>query len=149
MSQDEHDVARANQRFYDAFEARDLDAMAAVWERTDRATITHPGWPTLRGWAKVLGSWDAIFRNTPYIQFFLTEPTIEVDGDIAWVTLNESILQAEPDQGDRRGALFEASVAAVNLFARSRGEWRMVLHHGSAVGRNDEERPGEASGEKP
>ena len=65
MDGDEDAVAEVNQAFYAAFEARDLDAMADVWERTERATVTHPGWPTLRGWPKVLTSWEAIFRATP------------------------------------------------------------------------------------
>jgi len=48
----------------------------------------------LRGWAKVAGSWDAIFRNTGYIQFVLTDEQVVVNGDTAWVTLDENILQS-------------------------------------------------------
>ena len=48
----------------------------------------------LRGWAKVAGSWDAIFRNTGYIQFVLTDEQVVVVGDTAWVTLDENILQS-------------------------------------------------------
>ena len=117
-------MALANQRFYDAFEARDLDAMAEVWERSDRATVTHPGWPTLRGWPKVAGSWDAIFKGTPYIQFILTDAHVHVAGETAWVTVNENILQGE-------GA--DSTIAAVNVFVRSDGDWRLVVHHGSPV----------------
>ena len=110
--------------------------MAEVWERTERATVTHPGWPTLRGWPKVLTSWEAIFRATPYIQFFLTEQRVDVAGDTAWVTLNENILQGS---GEAQGALHDATVAAVNLFVRTDGGgWRMVVHHGSPVGRADD-----------
>ena len=47
----------ANQAFYDAHEARDLDAMARVWDNAgdmgdvvDRGIVcVHPGWPILRG----------------------------------------------------------------------------------------------------
>ena len=46
------------------------------------------------GWAKVAGSWDAIFRNTGYIQFVLTDEQVVVNGDTAWVTLDENILQS-------------------------------------------------------
>lgn len=131
----EHDaVVAVNAAYYAAFEARDLDAMAEVWERTDRATVTHPGWPTLHGWAKVAGSWDAIFRNTPYIQFFLTEERIEVAGDLAWVMLDENILQAVGAGGAvEQQELSEARVAAINLYANTEGRWRMVVHHASAV----------------
>jgi len=135
--QDPDAVRTANAGFYAAFERGDLDAMAEVWEHSDRVTVTHPGWPTLRGWARVAGSWDAIFRNTPYIQFVLTDEEVQVDGDVAWVTLDENILQATgtPDVGDAdTSELAGAHVAAVNVFVHSRGRWRMVVHHGSPVG---------------
>ena len=120
-------VRAVNAAFYAAFEARDLDAMADIWERTDRATCTHPGWPTLRGWPRVLTSWEAIFRNTPWIQFVLTDETVEVEGDTAWVTVTENILQGE--------SVHASSAAAVNVFVRraDAGGWRMVVHHGSPV----------------
>lgn len=118
--------------FYAAFEARDLDAMGDVWERSERATVTHPGWPTLRRWEAVAESWRRIFAGTPYIQFFLTEEHVVVEGDVAWVTVFENILQeiggAQPEAG-----LGDARVAATNVFVRGDGRWRMVVHHGSPV----------------
>ena len=86
-------MAEANRAFYGAFEARDLSAMGNVWERSDRVAVTHPGWPTLRGFEKVLSSWRAIVADTPYIQFFLTEEDVTVYGDVTWITLYENILQ--------------------------------------------------------
>jgi ketosteroid isomerase-like protein len=128
-------VSAANAEFYAAFEARDLDRMAEVWERSDRATVTHPGWPTLHGWARVAASWEAIFANTPYIQFVLTEESVTVHGDAAWVTLDENILQStgEPGTGSD-GELSGSRIATTNVFARIDDRWRMVVHHGSAVG---------------
>jgi len=133
---DEAGVRAANSAFYAALEARDLDAMADVWEHSDRIVVTHPGWPMLRGWARVAGSWDAIFRNTGYIQFVLTGDEVAVVGDVAWVTLDENILQATggPDDGAAdTQELSGARIAAVNVFVRARDGWRMVLHHGSPV----------------
>ena len=92
---------------------------------------THPGWPTLRGWPSVAGSWDAIFRNTPYIQFVLTGDEVVVAGDVAWVTLDENILQAtgSPDGGEADSReLSGARVAAVNVFVRTGRR----LAHGAA-----------------
>jgi ketosteroid isomerase-like protein len=133
---DDDAVRAANAAFYSAFEAGDLDAMADVWEHSDRIAVTHPGWPTLRGWPSVAGSWDAIFRNTPYIQFVLTGEEVAVVGDVAWVTLDENILQTTgiPDGGAAdTQELSGARIAAVNVFVRVRDGWRMVLHHGSPV----------------
>lgn len=130
-------VRAANAAFYAAFEARDLEAMAEVWERSDRVSVTHPGRPTLRGWARVVESWEAIFANTPYIQFVLTDEEVVVAGDVAWVTLDENILQAtgSPDGGGAdTQELSGARVAAINVFVRAGGGWRMVVHHGAPVG---------------
>jgi ketosteroid isomerase-like protein len=124
------DVLEANRAFYAAFEARDLEAMGQVWEHSDRATVTHPGWPTLRSWPAVATSWQRIFDHTPYIQFFLTEEAVVVAGDVAWVTLYENILQ---EVEGRTQSLGDSRVAATNVFVLTDGVWRMVVHHGSPV----------------
>ena len=131
---DEEQVAEANRAFYAAFEARDLDAMGQVWEQSERATVTHPGWPVLRTWPRVAESWQTIFSNTYYIQFFLSDEEIVVVGDAAWATLFENILQEVAPSGGTQGALDDARVAATNVFIRRQGRWRMILHHGSTVG---------------
>ena len=132
----EDEVRAANSAFYSAFERGDLDAMGEVWDRTGRARVTHPGWPTLYGWAKVLGSWEAIFANTQYIQFVLTEEQVLVLDGVAIVTLDENILQAAGASGEAgvdSDALSGARVAATNVFVHDGRQWRMVHHHGSPV----------------
>jgi ketosteroid isomerase-like protein len=130
------EVRAANGAYYAAFEALDLDAMSAMWEHSDRVSVTHPGWPTLHGWARVIGSWEAIFTNTAYIQFVLTDEVVTVAGDLAWVSLDENILQSS-GSADGGGAdteeLSGARIAATNLYTRSPEGWRMLLHHGSPV----------------
>jgi ketosteroid isomerase-like protein len=121
---DEHSVLAANRRYYDAFEAKDMDAMSDLWERSDRAICTHPGWATLEGWGPVAASFFALFQGGQQIQFVLTRETPVITGDTAWVSLDENLL------GDQGGV----TVATVNIFVRSNGEsWRMVCHHGSVV----------------
>jgi ketosteroid isomerase-like protein len=120
---DEAAVRAVNQAFYDAFEARDIDAMSDVWEHSDRVACTHPGWRTLHGWGEVSASWYALFRGPQELQFILTEDRVLIVGDVAWVTVDENLI----------GAQGGGTVAAVNLFVRSPEGWRMVLHHGSAV----------------
>jgi ketosteroid isomerase-like protein len=124
-------VHAANTAFYAALESGDLDAMGDVWEHSDRVSVTHPGWPMLRGWAKVAASWDAIFRNTGYIQFVLTDEQVAVAGETAWVTLDENILQSAEGGGDLSGS----KANALNVFVHDdeRGGWHMVVHHASPV----------------
>jgi ketosteroid isomerase-like protein len=120
---DEAAVRAANRAFYDAFEARDLDAMSDVWAHDDRVVCTHPGWRTLRGWGAVSGSWFALFGGPSPLQFILTDEVVAVAGDAAWVTVDENLISA--DGG--------GTVAAVNLFLRTDAGWRLVAHHGSPV----------------
>ncbi len=116
-------VLAANDRFYEAFEAGDLDAMSAIWEHSPEVSCTHPGWPTLRGWAQVSSSWFAIFRNPQRLQVILTSASVSVVGDAAWVAVDENLLDGGPGQ----------TVSALNVFRRRDGVWRVVAHHGSPV----------------
>jgi ketosteroid isomerase-like protein len=97
--------------------------MSDLWEHTSRVVCTHPGWPTLRGWASIVASFAALFRNQSTLQFLLTNAVATGNGDTAWVTVDENLL------GDQGGT----TVAAVNVFTRVEGKWRLVLHHGSPV----------------
>lgn len=123
MDADSLAVLAANQRFYDAHEGRDFAAMEAVCERSDRAVCIHPGWPILRGWTAVGDSWRRILAGPGRNQFILTNESVVVVGDLAWVTLDENLVQ-----GGATG-----TVAATNMFARHGGDWLLVLHHGSPV----------------
>lgn len=116
-------VRSVNQEFYDAFEAQDLARVAAVWEQSDRAQCTHPGWPILRGWDAVLESWAGLIEGPEQLQFLLTNERVTVVGDAAWITLDENILSATGS----------GTVAAINLFSRTDDGWKMLGHHGSGV----------------
>jgi ketosteroid isomerase-like protein len=119
----EDDVLAANQAFYDAHEGRDLDAMRGVWEHSDRVVCVHPGWPILRTWPAVEESWRRILAGSGRNQFILTNTTVVVDGALAWVTLDENLV-------DRSAT---GTIAATNVYADSPDGWRLVLHHGSPV----------------
>ena len=116
-------VATANRAFYEAFEARDLDAMSDLWEHSDRVSCSHPGWGVLRGWSQVAASWMALFQGPQRLQFILTDERVEVEGDVGWVTVDENLL------GDDAGS----TVTSMNLFVRGPDGWRVIAHHGSAV----------------
>jgi hypothetical protein len=121
---DEAEVVAANRRYYEAFEAADLDAMSSLWERSERVLCTHPGWTTLRGWSQVSASFFTLFQQSAKVQFLLTREHVTLAGDVAWLSLDENLL------GEQGGI----TVATVNIFVRSEADaWEMVCHHGSAV----------------
>ena len=131
MTADLDAVVAANSELYAAFEEGDVDRMEAVWDDADDVVCVHPGWPMLRGRARVLRSWSVIMANTNYIQFFLTGVDAVIDADVAVVTCEENILTsvADPD-----GALSQsAKVVSTNIFRRRGDGWRLWLHHGSPV----------------
>ncbi|HEV2918014.1 MAG TPA: nuclear transport factor 2 family protein [Actinomycetota bacterium] len=122
-------VAEANEEFYAAFEALDIDRMEACWQHDDEVRCIHPGWDVMSGWPRVRRSWAAIFANSAYIQFILTDVQVHVEVDAAWVTCVENILSGGAGGPDME----DAKVLATNVYRRDGGRWRMVLHHGSPV----------------
>ena len=132
MSADVDAVTAVNEALYEAFETADVDRMADVWDDQDPDAVVcvHPGWPMLRGRAQVLRSWSAVMAGTEYVQFFLTDVRVSVEGDTAVVTCTENILTSVEEMGLRRG---NAAVAATNVFRRRGSGWRLQVHHGSPV----------------
>jgi ketosteroid isomerase-like protein len=133
-------VEAANEALYAALEAGDLDAMTDVWvsgadaDDVQGAVCVHPGWPLLSGRAAVLRSYALIMANTDYIQFFLTDVTVEIHGDVALVTCTENILSGgEAGEDGEPGPLLGGKVVATNLFRRTSDGWRLWSHHGSPV----------------
>jgi ketosteroid isomerase-like protein len=124
MTSDLEAVQAANSSFYAAFEARDLDAMSRLWEHSDRIVCTHPGWASLRGWGQVAASFFALFQNAQHLQFILTKESASVAGQVAWVSVDENILEG-PNA---------TTVAALNVFVLDNaGDWVLVAHHASPV----------------
>lgn len=121
----EQAVTEANAAFYAAFEAGDHAGIEAVWDRTERAVCTHPGWGTIRGWDAIRTSFQAILRSGTPGQFIVTSTEVDVVGDVAWVTCDENLWA--PDA--------VGTVAALNVLVRDPvdGAWRIVAHHGSPV----------------
>jgi ketosteroid isomerase-like protein len=124
LAADRTAVLAANQAFYDAFEARDLDAMSDLWAHDDRVICVHPGWTELRGWASVASSWAALFVGPQHLQFIVTDEHVVLAGDVAWVSCDENLLAVDGS----------ATVASLNLFAREdAGAWKLLAHHGAPV----------------
>jgi len=117
-------VSEANASYYDAFERQDIDLMAQVWEHGERATCTHPGWPTLHGTDIILDSYAAIFGGPQSLQVILTNEHVMVEGNFAYVSVDENLV----DQGGHA-----AATAALNVFVWDGERWNIVVHHGSPI----------------
>jgi uncharacterized protein (TIGR02246 family) len=135
------EVLAANAELYAAFEAADLDRMAGLWLDDGDVSCVHPGWLPIRGRAAVLRSFAAIMAGTTYIQFFLTDVSVDVAGDTALVTCTENILSA--GEGMPETTFAGARAVATNVFRRTPDGWRLWAHHGSPVIASDDEDPGQ------
>jgi len=107
-------VLGANQAFYDAFNARDFDAMEALWSRSGAVACIHPGWAPLTERDAVMQSWRAILGNPQTPEIRCQDPQVVLWDEMALVVCFERL-------GD-------AVLAASNLFRLEEGIWRLVHH---------------------
>ncbi len=117
-------VSSANADYYDAFERQDIEMMSQVWEQSERATCTHPGWPPLHGADTIVESFAAIFRGPQTLQVILTDEHVMVEGAFAYVSIVENVV----DQGGDASAM-----SALNVFVWNGERWNMVVHHASPI----------------
>jgi ketosteroid isomerase-like protein len=117
-------VSAANADYYDAFERKDIEVMAEVWEQSPRATCTHPGWPSIHGAETILESYAAIFRGPQSLQVILTDEHVMVEGNFAYVSVDENLV----DQAGNATAS-----AALNVFVFDGERWNMLVHHASPI----------------
>ena len=59
--------------FYQAFEARDIDAMMASWAEDEDIVCVHPGGPRLVGYEAVRAGWEQLFAGDAKLSFRLDE----------------------------------------------------------------------------
>jgi ketosteroid isomerase-like protein len=121
------EVNKANRAFYAAFGSLDINEMDKVWAHQEYVTCIHPGWTLRSDWSAVRDSWVLIFNNTFSMTFDLSDVTVQVAGDLAWVVCVENITTQQSDEPQ------QAQVLATNLFERIGDEWLLIHHHGSAV----------------
>jgi ketosteroid isomerase-like protein len=111
------EVLEANEAFYRAFAARDVDAMDEAWAREAPVACIHPGWDALDGRTEVLASFRAILESGSAPQVRCTLAQAHLLGDAAFVTCHE--------------VLEGAVLVATNVFVREAGGWR-ICHHQAA-----------------
>jgi ketosteroid isomerase-like protein len=125
-------VESANDELYAAFEAGDLDRMAALWVADgagSMAKCVHPGSTVIRGIEPVLRSWALVMANAEDLQFIITDVDPVVRGDTATVTCTEILIRP----GGGADPFTSSQAVATNGFVLVDGVWRMWLHHASPV----------------
>jgi ketosteroid isomerase-like protein len=110
--------------FYQAFEARDIDAMMATWADDEEIVCVHPGGVRLVGYDAVRTGWEQLFAGDDRLSFRLDQiVTIETVGLALQSAVEYVSLGSD---GSPRGAAI-----CSNVFLRTPSGWRMVMHHAS------------------
>ena len=112
-----HDAAMA---FYQAFEARDIDAMMAAWAEDEDIVCVHPGGPRLVGYDAVRTGWEQLFAGDAKLSFKLDEIVVIETVGLALQSAVEHVTVGN-DPKPRGVAI------ATNVFLRTPSGWRMVV----------------------
>lgn len=111
--------------FYEAFNTRSMEKMAANWAQSDEISMDNPLGGIKRGWDEIRSVYERIFSGAAqvYVEFY--DYTIHQSGDVFFAVGRE--------RGEFR--LDENSVPLAirtsRIFRLLDGHWRQVHHHGS------------------
>lgn len=108
--------------FYQAFEARDLEAMMATWAEDEDIVCVHPGGPRLVGYDAVRLGWEQLFAGDTRLSFRLEDIVVVETVGMALQSALEHV--SVGDDPKPRG-----SAIATNVFLRTPSGWRLVVHH--------------------
>jgi ketosteroid isomerase-like protein len=111
------------QAFYQAFEARDLDAMMATWADDEDIVCVHPGGARHVGYDAVRAAFEQIFASETKLTFRLEQPVMIETVGLAMQSVVERLRAGEESP---RGAAI-----ATNVLMRTPYGWRVVCHHAS------------------
>lgn len=118
--------AAAEAAFYAAFEARNLDAMMAVWASTDEIACIHPLAAALNGRGAVAAGWRSIFEAAGQFRVSVQlAHEIREPGQVLRIVHETLTIGHEADP--------RPPILATNLYRREADGWRMVLHHASPL----------------
>lgn len=121
------DILKSNKEFYEALGKRDLDAMKRVWLTGDKAGCVHPGWAIMRKWETIMQSWESIFNPEDQVHIKLSDISLEISGDMAWLTCIQEMFYIK-----REPQTFNIS-QSTNIFRKQDGKWGMLIHHASPI----------------
>jgi len=112
--------------FYQAFEAKDVDAMMAAWAEDEDIVCVHPGAPRLVGYEAVRIGWEQLFAGETKLSFRLDEIVVIETVGLAMQSAVEHVTVGNDPKA--RGAAI-----ATNVYLRTPLGWRIVVHHASAA----------------
>jgi ketosteroid isomerase-like protein len=116
----------ASNAFYEAFEARDIEAMMSVWAEDEEIVCVHPGGLRLVGYSAVRAGWSELFSGDvrSRLRLHLSEAVLVQTISMAVQSVTEHVVLE--NETESRG-----SVETTNIFMHTPAGWRMLAHHAS------------------
>ncbi|MEC9423762.1 MAG: nuclear transport factor 2 family protein [Nitrospinota bacterium] len=124
---DQDSAITANEKFYKAFNARDLSAMKEIWSSHQNVTCVHPGWSPLNGFEPIIDSWQGIFKNSGNMDIQISDINMLTSNDLAWVSCVEKLYTIASH------GVLASKVFSTNLFKLNKDGWKMIMHHASPM----------------
>ena len=124
---DQDSAITANEKFYKAFNARDLSAMKEIWSSHQNVTCVHPGWSPLNGFEPIIDSWQGIFKNSANMDIQISDINMLTSNDLAWVSCVEKLYTIASH------GVLASKVFSTNLFKLNQDGWKMIMHHASPL----------------
>ena len=115
----------AENAFYTALQAGNLEALMQVWAEDDEVVCVHPNGQRVVGHAAIRLNWQDIFAGNRRLQ-------ITVNRSVRWSSMLMSIhsVVEHISIGGEEGQL---TLAATNVYVRGATGWRILIHHSSAI----------------
>ena len=113
----------AAQAFYQAFEARDIDALMATWADDEDIVCIHPGGVRHVGYESVRHSFEQLFTGNGKPSFRLDQVVLL---ETVGLAMQSAIEHVHAGDETARGV-----AVATNVLMRTPSGWRVVCHHAS------------------
>lgn len=111
--------------FYRAFNARDLDGLAANWEQGDAPSMDNPMGGIRRGWQSISEGYSKLFGGPAIVQVTFHDSTSQGGDDWHLFVGRERGTCTTPD------TKIDVRFRTTRWFTRRGDMWRQLHHHGS------------------
>ncbi|HVX75082.1 MAG TPA: nuclear transport factor 2 family protein [Bradyrhizobium sp.] len=111
--------------FYNAFNSRNLDALAANWAEGDAPSMDNPIGGIRRGWQSIREGYAKLFGGPAAVQVTFHDFTAQGGADWHLFVGREKGTCMTPD------ATIDLRIRTTRWFTQQNGVWRQLHHHGS------------------
>lgn len=122
-------VKAANQAFYSALSAHNMNAMRDVWATGSNITNIGPGSKSVAvGWDAIGKGFEGNWAAVRDLKATIDDPHIKIVSGVAWVVGVE-----QTQRSDKTGAMVNSTNLVTNIFQKQDARWVMVHHHASRM----------------